>query len=44
MRYELTFYTYVGASGIIRNIFFNVGVLAVLLIVHDGTCGPLGVP
>jgi hypothetical protein len=43
MRYELKFCTYVGASGIIRNIFFNVVVLAVLLIVNGGTCGPLGV-
>jgi hypothetical protein len=43
VRYELKFYTYVGESGSIRKIFFNVVLLAVLLIVHDGTCGPLGV-
>jgi hypothetical protein len=44
VRYELNFYTYVSQSGTIGKIFFfNVVVLAVLRIVHYGTCGPLGV-
>jgi hypothetical protein len=41
--YELKFYTNVGESGSNRKIFFNVVVLAALLIVNVGPCGPLGV-